>query len=178
MSDSVNLKIKQLDERVSTNGAHMGGDRRRRKLEPGEVVAIPRNLETDGGKNLLELLLATDRLEITQTPPTRPLDYESETEAKYCSPTFRPVDESQVRDMEIARETVRQRLRDNTDEAKQKRAAAAARKKAAKAKAEAERQHEIDEAAKAKASASRRDARRAVRASREEPRDEPKVLTG
>lgn len=103
------IRIKQLGERVATMGLHMGGDARRRKLQPGEVVEVPDDLE-EGGQVLLDVLFATGTIDLTRDMPTRPLDYESVAEAKLCSPTFKPNDPSEVRESEKARERVAARL--------------------------------------------------------------------
>ena len=84
-----NIKIKQLEERIATSGLFMGGDERRRKLEPGEVVGIPDDMD-HMGTNLLDLLFETGKIEITREPVTRPLDYETYRQARLCSPTFTP----------------------------------------------------------------------------------------
>lgn len=97
-----NVKIKQLEDRISTQGVHLGGTNIRRKLEPGEVVC----LEGD----LFELIYRTDKVEITNDPVTRPLDYESYDEARFCSPNFKPRDNAEKEEAIIAREAVQQRL--------------------------------------------------------------------
>lgn len=86
---AMRIKIKQLEERVSTSGLHMGGDERRRKLEPGEIVEIPEDME-HMGLNLCDILFNTGKVEITREPINRPLDYESYRQARLCSPTFKP----------------------------------------------------------------------------------------
>lgn len=111
------VKIKQLDERVSTNGLHMGGDAARRKLEPGEVIDISEDYLLPDGRALLEVLWATGKLEMTLDPITRPLDYLSYREAKLCSPTFKPRDISETDDMERARAAVAARILESESEA-------------------------------------------------------------
>lgn len=103
------IKIKQLNERVATMGLHMGGDARRRKLQPGEVVEIPDDMVEDG-EVLIDVLFATNTIDLTRDAPTRPLDYASIAEAKLCSPTFKPNDPSEERESAKARERVAARL--------------------------------------------------------------------
>ena len=103
------IKIKQLGERVSTMGLHMGGDARRRKLEPGEVVEIPDDL-MDEGLPLFEQLWQTGAVDLTRDAPTRPLDYDSIAEAKLCSPSFKPRDDSEHAAQEKALAAVAARL--------------------------------------------------------------------
>lgn len=104
------VKIKQMDERVATNGLHMGGDSARRKLEPGEVIDIPEDFLLDDGQPLLDLLWKTGKLEMTLDPVTRPIDFESYREAALCSPTFKPRDPSEEVEMTNARAAVAARL--------------------------------------------------------------------
>lgn len=122
------IKIKQMDERVATMGLHMGGPRERKKLEPGEIVFIPDDME-EGGENLFDSLWETDKIEIFPGKPTRPLEYASVTEAKLCSPVFRPHDPSEREAMHKAREAVRVRVLEEFGEDKPK------KPKRAKAKA-------------------------------------------
>ena len=75
------IKIKQLDERIATAGIHMGGGPERRKLEPGEIVEI--------SGDLYDAIWNTGKVELTNDPATRPLDYASYVEARLCSPGFR-----------------------------------------------------------------------------------------
>ena len=82
------VKIRQLEERIATKGLHFGRDPCMRKLQPGEVVDIPEG-------DFLEMLWSTGKLELTRDPVTRPLRYESEREARLCSPTFKPRDPSE-----------------------------------------------------------------------------------
>lgn len=104
------VKIKQLDERVSTQGLHMGGGPERRKLEPGEVVDISEDECLPTGEHLLELLWNTGKLEMTLDPITRPLDYKDYREGKLCSPTFKPRGISETDEMEQARVKVMARM--------------------------------------------------------------------
>jgi len=113
------VKIKQLDERVATNGLHMGGDASRRKLEPGEVVDISEDFLLPDGRALLEVLWQTGKLEMTLDKTTRPLDYTSYREAKLCSPTFKPRDVSETDDMKRAREAVTLRILESESDAPQ-----------------------------------------------------------
>lgn len=77
------VRIRQLEERVATQGLHLGLGPCARKIEPGEVVEIPEG-------DLFETLWETGKLELTRDPVTRPLEYENEREAKLCSPSFTP----------------------------------------------------------------------------------------
>jgi len=77
------VRIRQLDERVATQGLHFGRGPSARKLEPGEVVEIPEG-------QLFEALWSTGKLELTRDPVTRPLEFANEREARLCSPTFIP----------------------------------------------------------------------------------------
>lgn len=104
------IKIRQLDERVATNGLHMGGGPERRKLEPHEVIDLDEDFALPDGTLLLEGLWATKKIEMTLDPVTRPLDYESYREAMLCSPTFKPRDPSDEQEMLKARAAVAARL--------------------------------------------------------------------
>lgn len=110
------VRIKQLDERVATNGLHMGGGPERRKLQPGEVVDIDEDLLEDG-KPLLDLLWQTGKLEMTLDPATRPLDYADYREATLCGPEFKPRDPSEAAEMEKAREAVALRMFESESDA-------------------------------------------------------------
>ncbi len=103
------IKVKQMDDRIASQGVHMGGDMKRRKLEPGEVVYIPDDFEVDG-QNLFDALWATGKIELSMEDATRPLDYETYEEARYCSPSFKAREPSEERDSELAREAVAARL--------------------------------------------------------------------
>lgn len=86
------IKIKQLDERVATDGLHMGGGDNRRKLQPGEVVDISEDFEMNvhaPDKSLLDVLWETGKLEMTIDKPTRPIDFINYREAQLTSPTFK-----------------------------------------------------------------------------------------
>jgi|Cruoilmetagenom7_1024161.scaffolds.fasta_scaffold31429_4 hypothetical protein len=104
------VKIKQLDERVATNGLHMGGGPERRKLEPGEVVDIAEDFLLPDGQALLELLWSTGKLEMTLDPVTRPLDFANYRQANLCGPRFKPRDPSETLEMERARAVVAARM--------------------------------------------------------------------
>jgi len=103
------VKIKQLDDRVSTMGLHMGGGHERRKLEPGEVVEIPDDL-VEKGVGIMEVLWGTGHLEITRESVTRPLDYAGPREAALCSPTFKSTGPSDDADRDTALAAVGKRL--------------------------------------------------------------------
>lgn len=105
------IKIRQLDERVATSGLFMGGDKRRRKLEPGEIVDIPNDL-IEGGTNLMQDLWDTGTIDILPDSAivTRPLDYASIREAKLCSPTYKSTDADDIADRNKALAAVEARL--------------------------------------------------------------------
>lgn len=109
------IKIKQLEERIATSGLFMGSpadpDKFRRKLEPGEIVEIPDDMMIDDEK-AIDFLFATGKIDMVppSTPPTRPLDYDNRRDAKLCSPTFRPRDPTDERDMAKARAKYQARL--------------------------------------------------------------------
>lgn len=98
-----NIKIKQMDERIATQGVHFGLGDACRKLEPGEVVTVPKGELFDG-------IWDTGRVELTPEDPTRPLMYENANEARYCSPSFNPRDPGEERDSQLARAAVAERL--------------------------------------------------------------------
>ena len=104
-----------MDDRIATQGVHFGGGRRRRKLEPGEVIDLPEG-------ELFDAIWATGRVELTMDDVTRPLEYATEDEAKYCSPSFKPRDPGEERDSQAARAAVAERL---ATEAAERRAPAA-----------------------------------------------------
>jgi|ETNmetMinimDraft_26_1059896.scaffolds.fasta_scaffold131933_1 hypothetical protein len=104
------IKIRQLGERVATTGLFMGGGLERRCLEPAEVLDIPDTCLLEDGRNLLELLVATNMVELTLDAATRPLDYETTREAKLCSPTFNPRGPDEVVEVERARTAVAARM--------------------------------------------------------------------
>lgn len=83
------LKIKQLDHRIGCAGIHLGGDVRRRKLEPGEIVEIPDDLMANAQEKMFDVLYRTGRVEITMDAPNRPLDFLSEREATLTSSNFK-----------------------------------------------------------------------------------------
>lgn len=146
-----NIKIKQMDDRIATQGVHFGGDRRRRKLEPGEVVTV------DEGE-FFNSLWNTGKIELTMEPATRPLDYQNEDEARYCSPSFKPRDPSDERDSELARTAVAERMAQLATEAEAEKPKPAAKaeaappaKKAAKKKAATSSNRRAERRAAAKA---------------------------
>ena len=103
------VKIKSLDERVASNGVHMGGGKERRKLEPFEVLEIGEDV-MEGDRSLLDILWETGKLELTLDPPTRPLDYESYREGRLCSPTFKPRGPDEQIEQDKARAAVAKRM--------------------------------------------------------------------
>lgn len=106
------VKIKQLDERVATDGLHMGGTDCRRKLQPGEVVDIPEDFEAGkyDGQSLLEVLWGTGKLEMTLDKPTRPIDFKNYREAQLTSITFKSRGPDDDKDIEKARAAVAARM--------------------------------------------------------------------
>lgn len=113
------FRIKQLHERVATKGLHMGGDDRRRKLEPGEVVEIPTDEvivsnRYDKPLVLADMLWQTGLVDMVpeSEPVTRPLDYQSHREAVLCSPTFKVETRGpdEIEEMHQARARVAARL--------------------------------------------------------------------
>lgn len=102
------IRIKQLDERIATSGVHFGGGPERRKLHPGEVVELPEG-------TLLTAIMGTGRVEMTLDPATRPLDFETEREAKLTAPSFKPRDPSEALDAERAREAVAARMAQSSE---------------------------------------------------------------
>jgi len=101
---STNIRIKQLGDKTATAGVHFGGALERRKLEPGEIVAIP-----DKESALLDALLDGGLVEITRDKPTRPLAYASVREARLCSPSFKPHDPSEEAERDRAVAAVKKR---------------------------------------------------------------------
>ncbi len=95
-----NIKIKSMGNSVSTSGLHMGGDRKRRKLEPGEVLFLDEN------DSLFAILWGTGKLELTMDAPNRPLDFESIEQARLCSPTFKSQSDEDAEKMLDAHEEV------------------------------------------------------------------------
>ena len=102
------IKIKQLNERVSTAGLFMGTPAEegvfRRKLEPGEIVHIPDDM-MEGDEKLMEMLYETGHVDLVPPSilPTRLLDSPNRRFGQLCSPTFKPRDPTDQRDMEKAR---------------------------------------------------------------------------
>lgn len=109
------VKIKQLDERVATQGVHLGGGSNRRKLEPGEVLDIPEGV-IEGGHNLFDTVWATGKLELTLDEVTRPLDYLNYREARLCSTKFKPRDANEKMEMHKVRAEVMARLKPTESE--------------------------------------------------------------
>ena len=104
------VRIRQLEERIATTGLHFGMGPKARKLEPGEVVDIPEG-------DLFDQLWETGKLELVRDPVTRPLVYESEREAKLCSPTFKPRGPDEIEAQEKAQAAVAARLNEVASEA-------------------------------------------------------------
>lgn len=104
------VKIKQLEERVATQGVHLGGGPERRKLVPGEVINIPEDLRLSDGRILLDTLWETGKLELTRDPVTRPIDYQNYREGRLCAPNFKPRDMAEEKEMERVRAEVAARL--------------------------------------------------------------------
>ena len=114
------IRIKQLEERIASSGVFMGrppnykeNGKHRRKLEPGEIVDLPYDLEDVSGERILQILFESGKIDVLppgSAVPTRPLDYENAREAKLCSPTFKPLDEAETREMEKVRVKVDERL--------------------------------------------------------------------
>jgi hypothetical protein len=97
------VRIRQLDERVATQGLHFGRGPSARKIEPGEVVDIPEG-------ELFEILWATGKLELTRDPVTRPIEFANEREARLCSPTFTPRGPDEEVEQQRALDTVSARI--------------------------------------------------------------------
>jgi hypothetical protein len=111
------VKIKQMDERVATNGLHMGGGPERRKLQPGEVIDISEDFLLPDGRALLDVMWETKKLEMTLDPASRPLDYLNYREATLCAPQFKPRDPSEENERNKAREAVALRMSEAESEA-------------------------------------------------------------
>jgi hypothetical protein len=111
------IKIRQLEERVATNGLFMGGDHRRRKLEPGEIVEIPDEMHLPDGANLLQGLWDTGLIDIVPdtVAVTRPLDYATRREAHICSPNYKPKGRNDISEMNQIRAVVEARLFESSD---------------------------------------------------------------
>jgi len=109
------VKIKQLDERVATQGVHLGGGAHRRKLEPGEVIDIPEGI-FEHGQSLFDTIWATGKLELTMDEVTRPLDYLNYREARLCGPRFKPRDANETMEMHKVRADVMARLNQTESE--------------------------------------------------------------
>lgn len=98
-----NIRIKQLDEKISTSGMHFGMGNATRKLEPGEVVDLPKG-------ELFDLIWATGKVDLTADPITRPLTYTDYVEATLCSPSYRVRGDDDRKQCEKARAAVAARL--------------------------------------------------------------------
>ncbi len=111
------VKIKQLDERVSTDGLHLGGSNSRRKLQPGEVVDIPEDFEAGmyDGQSLLDILWATGKLEMTLDKASRPIEFKDYREAQLTSSTFKSRGPDDDRNVEKAREAVAARMAETSE---------------------------------------------------------------
>lgn len=108
----VNVRIKQLEERSSTAGFFFGDaatGKFRRKLEPGEVVAV------DADDTIVKQAMSSGKLELTLDTATRPLDFDTDKEARFTSPRFRPRDENEAAEAERVREAVAVKLNGSAD---------------------------------------------------------------
>lgn len=110
------VKIKQLDERVATQGIHLGGGPERRKLEPGEVIEIPDDLLLPDGTSLFDTVWATGKLELTLDPVTRPVDYGNYREGRLCAPGFKPRDATEKLEMLNVRAKIMARVDESESE--------------------------------------------------------------
>jgi hypothetical protein len=110
------IRIRQLDERVATSGLFMGGGKERRKLEPGEIVEVPDDMNLPDGENLMQALWDGGMIDILPDTavPTRPLDYENRREAKLCSPTCKTNGPDEIADRDKALARVEARLFNDT----------------------------------------------------------------
>lgn len=114
------IKIRQLGDKVACSGLHMSKKPEVRKLEIGEVVDIPASVPAPGsagpgrpGKkwvSLTDFLLATGKVDLTTEAPTRPFAYKDYREAKLCSPSFKPRDDAEKEERDVALSEVRRRL--------------------------------------------------------------------
>ncbi len=102
------VRIRQLDERVATNGLHFGIGPAARRLEPGEVVDIPEG-------DFFDTLWNTGKIELTRDPVTRPLEYENQRQARLCSPSYRPRGDSDEIERDKALARVSQLLEESTE---------------------------------------------------------------
>jgi hypothetical protein len=111
------IKIKQLEERVATAGLFMGGDVCRRKLEPGEIVEIPDDMELEDGRNLMQALWDTGTIDIVPdtVAVTRPLDYTNRRDANICSPSYKPRGNDDIKEMNRVRDAVEARLFESSE---------------------------------------------------------------
>ena len=95
----------------------MGGDNRRRKLEPGEIVEVPDDMELEDGRNLMQALWDTGTIDIVPdtVAVTRPLDYQNRREAHICSPTFKAHGPDDEKEMHRVRAVVEARLFESSE---------------------------------------------------------------
>lgn len=75
----MNLKIRELAGRVASKGVTFSQDPKHRKLEPGEIMECPDDIDWSPVRHLVEE---------TSEPATRPFIFANESEAKYTSPSF------------------------------------------------------------------------------------------
>lgn len=114
------IRIKQLHERVATDGLHMGeapDGMYRRKLEPGEIVDIPEDVMIESNRldepvRLIDMLWNTGLVDMVPDtiPVTRPLDYLNVREGRVCSPSFKAISPTDAADREQALARVAKRL--------------------------------------------------------------------
>jgi len=111
------LKIKQLEDKIATAGLFMGGGPVRRKLQPGEVIDVPEDFESGmyDGKGLLDAMWGTGKVEMTLDAVTRPIDFDTEREAKLTSPTFKSRGPDEDIEIDKARVAVAARLAETSD---------------------------------------------------------------
>lgn len=111
------LRIKQLDDRIATAGLFMGGDRRRRKLQPGEIIDVPEDFEPGmyNDMGLFDAMWETGKVEMTPDAATRPIDFLDVREAKLTSPTFKPRGSDEVLQVDKARAAVAARMDELSD---------------------------------------------------------------
>lgn len=111
MSDQeefVKLKINTMGDRVACAGVHFGLGPRVRKLEPGEVVPVPKSLmikKRNKQVPLYKALLETDKVVMTDEDVTRPFEYESVQYAEATSASFNANSDDKVELVEDAKES-------------------------------------------------------------------------
>lgn len=112
--ETICLKIKQMGERFATAGVHLGGPVRQRKLMPGEVLELPKSLTATvrNGKKapLYQVLLDTGKVEITLEAPNRPLKFANAKEALLTAGTYKPRDDNDANQVELAKQDVAERM--------------------------------------------------------------------